>query len=366
MTILQKYAQLLVNYCLELQKNETLFIQTTILAEPLVNEVFRAATQAGAFVEINFQLDGQETITLDEGNVQQLQYISPFYKQAIETFDAYLHIRAPYQNQNSANTTDTRKQLRNEAFAAVNKTYFERIATRSLKRCLCQYPTLAAAELANMTCSEYENFVFNACNLYDENPYEKWLAVRVFQQQIVDFLHTKNTIRYVGNGTDISFKTDGRTWVNSDGRNNMPSGEVFTSPVEDSVNGVVHFSYPAILLGEEIEGVTLFVKDGYIEKWDAKIGKPALDRVFAIAGTRRFGEAAIGTNYNIRQCTKNILFDEKIGGTIHMAIGQSYLQCGGKNESAIHYDLITDMTNGGSIYANDELIYENGNFLFIN
>jgi aminopeptidase len=143
----------------------------------------------------------------------------------------------------------------------------------------------------------------------------------------------------------------------------MPSGEVYTSPVEDSVQGVIHYTLPCIYQGNEVEGVTLWVKDGFIERWEATRGKDFLDRVFEIPGTRRFGEAAIGTNYGITRMTKNILFDEKIGGTVHLAIGQSYLQTGGKNESAVHWDMITDMTRGGAIFADGDRIYENGQFL---
>ena len=181
---------------------------------------------------------------------------------------------------------------------------------------------------------------------------------------MVDLLNKRTKIRYLGEGIDIEFSTKGRTWINSDGQTNMPSGEVYTSPVEDSVNGVIHFSFPGVYMGHEVEDVTLWVKDGWIEKWEAKRGKDFLDQVFQIEGARRFGEAAIGTNYNIDKLTKNILFDEKIGGTVHMAIGQSYLQAGGKNQSTIHWDMITEMRNGGIILADDEKIYENGVFLF--
>ncbi|MEO1437690.1 MAG: aminopeptidase [Bacteroidota bacterium] len=145
----------------------------------------------------------------------------------------------------------------------------------------------------------------------------------------------------------------------------MPSGEVYTSPVEDSVNGMIHFSFPAIRAGYTVEDATLWVKDGEIYKWDAKRGKSYLDEIFKIPGATRFGEAAIGTNRNIQRMTRNILFDEKIGGTVHMAIGQSYHQAGGKNKSSIHWDMITDMTENGEIYADDELIYKNGQFLFL-
>ena len=144
----------------------------------------------------------------------------------------------------------------------------------------------------------------------------------------------------------------------------MPSGEVFSAPVEDSVNGKVYFSYPTIYMGKDVVGVTLEIKNGEIVWWNAEEGKDVLDKVFAIEGARRFGEVAVGTNYNIQRTTRNILFDEKIGGSIHMAVGQSYKQCGGKNESTVHWDVITDMKNGGEIIADGEKIYENGMFIF--
>jgi aminopeptidase len=215
-----------------------------------------------------------------------------------------------------------------------------------------------------MSLEEYQQFVFGACNLFDEDPTQSWLNRRADQQEIVDLLNGRETVRYRGEGIDISFSTKGRTWINSDGQTNMPSGEVYTSPVEDSVNGTIHFSYPGLYGGHEVEGVTLWVKDGYIEKWEATRGKDFLDQIFSRKGTRRFGEAAVGTNYNINRMTKNILFDEKIGGTVHMAIGQSYLQCGGKNESSVHWDMITDMTKGGEIFADGEKIYQDGHFTF--
>jgi aminopeptidase len=167
----------------------------------------------------------------------------------------------------------------------------------------------------------------------------------------------------VNDRTDIRFTTKGRLWINSDGQTNMPSGEVYTSPEEDSVEGYIHFDYPAIRNGAEINGVTLQVKDGEIQSWTAEAGQDILDKTFEIPGTRRFGEAAVGTNYDIDRFSKNMLFDEKIGGTVHMAIGQSYLQCGGKNESAVHWDMIADMTKSGKIFADGKIIYRNGQFL---
>ena len=363
--ILNKYAKLLVNYCLEIQPGDRLFVKTTTLAEPLVREVFREVTKAGGYMETFMDFREQDRIFFSEANEQQLNYVSPYFKQSMETFEAYLNIRAQYNLRENANIDIAKANIRKEASSGMWQTYFKRTATRDLKRSLCQYPTLANAQEAGMSLEEYEQFVFNACYLYEDDPVSKWLEVRAYQQEIVDFLNKRELVRYRHPDFDISFKTNGRTWINSDGQTNMPSGEVYTSPEEDSVNGKIHFSLPAIQGGYEVQDVTLWVKDGEIYKWDAKRGKSYLDKIFKIPGALRFGEAAIGTNRNIQQMTKNILFDEKIGGTVHMAIGQSYLQAGGKNTSDIHWDMITNMTNGGEIFADDELVYKNGEFLFL-
>ncbi len=365
METLCKYAQLLVHYCMEIKAGDRLYVQSTLLAEPLVREVYRAALQAGASVDISLEFREQNRLLLNEGSAFALGHVSPLYRQAMAEYEAYLFIKAPFNLREEQSASAENAAIRRQALAPMQQDYFRRTATRALKRNFCLYPTDASAQEAGMALEEYQQFVFGACRLYDPDPQSSWLQVRRNQQQIVDLLNTRSQIRYVGDGIDISFSTEGRTWINSDGQTNMPSGEVYTSPVEDSVNGVIHFTYPCIYQGHEVEGVTLWVKGGLVEKWEARRGKEVLDKVFAIEGARRFGEAAIGTNYRINRFTKNILFDEKIGGTIHMALGQSYLQTGGKNQSAIHWDMIADMQNGGMIYADDEKIYENGQFLFL-
>lgn len=361
--MLNKYAHLLVNYCLSLKKGERLLVKTTTLAEPLVREIHREALRAGALPHYMMDFREQGRIFSSEANDEQLAYVNPLQDLAMREFEAYLVIQAPFNLRESAGTNPDAGAKIAAANKELNKLYFERTATRSLKRNLCLFPTLAGAQEAGMAYEEYENFVFNACNLYAPDPLAAWLEVRRSQQGIVDHMNKCTKFRYRGEGIDISFNTKGRTWINSDGQTNMPSGEVYTSPVEDSVNGTVHFTHPIIYAGKEVEGVTLHVKDGEIYEWDAQRGKEVLDYVFTIPGARRFGEAAVGTNYNINRFTKNILFDEKIGGTIHMAIGQSYIQAGGKNESSVHWDMIADMTNGGEIYADEEMIYKNGKFL---
>lgn len=362
MDILKKYAKLLVNYCLEIKADEKLFISSTTLAEPLVREVYREALSKGAHVEMDLAMRGMNRIFYEEANENQLNYIPTLKQEAMSNFDAYLAIRAPFNLKEDQSINAYKRATRSKALKGLSELYFERTANKSLKRSLCQYPTQASAQEADMSLEEYQKFVFNACNLYDEDPQQAWLERRTSQQKIVDYLNQKDKIRYVCGDTDISFSVKDRIWINSDGQTNMPSGEVFTGPIEDSVNGTAYFSYPAIFMGKEVQGITLHVKDGEVVDWSANRGKDILDEVFKVDGARFFGEVAIGTNYNIQRATKNILFDEKIGGTIHMAVGQSYKQTGGKNMSSIHWDMITDMKNGGKIIADGDLIYKNGEF----
>ncbi len=357
------YANLLVNYCLDLVKGDKLLIRTTTLAEPLVKEVYRLALRKGAHVVVDLSFQEANRIFFEESDDEQLSWISPMLETAMQNFSAYLAIKAPFNLRDDQSVDPEKRKIRSKALTDLNQTYFRRTADRSLKRSLCQYPTNAAAQQAGMSLEEYKRFVYNACRLYDDDPIASWVAVRNEQSRIVDFLNKVSEVRYLNHRTDIRFSVKGRTWINSDGQTNMPSGEVYSSAVEDSVEGTVHFDFPSIYMGHTIQGITLEVKNGEVKKWNAITGQEFLDQLFAIPGAKRFGEVAIGTNYNISIPTGNILFDEKIGGTIHMAVGQSYFQTGGKNESPIHWDMIADMSDGGKIFADDELIYESGKFL---
>lgn len=363
-SILNKYAKLLVNYCVSLQKGERVFIQSTTLAEPLVREVYREVLRAGGLPHINMDFRDQGVIRLQESSEEQLSYVDPLYAQAMEEFDAYIYIRAPFHSRATQSTDSDAAKILREAMRPHSQRYSERTATLELKRTLCEYPTIANAQNAGLSLEEYADFIYNACFLYEEDPKACWEAVSRNQQHIVDYLNNCKEIHYLGENIDIRFSTQGRTWINSDGQTNMPSGEVYTAPVDDSVNGTIHFSYPSMYKGEEVEGITLWVKDGWVEKWEAQKGQELLDRIFDTdEGARRFGEAAIGTNYRIQTPVKNILFDEKIGGSVHMAVGQAYIQNGGTNKSSIHWDMIADMQNGGQIFADGKLIYESGKFL---
>ncbi len=361
--ILENYAKLLVHYCLDLQPNEKLFIHSTTLAEPLVREVLKEALKAGAIVEYQLDIDEEQSIRLSHSNAQQLSHIPTLRSHAMSHFDAYLKILAPHSLLEDQGQLKEKLRIHQAALKPMLENYSKRTAEGTLKRSLCLYPTQAGAELAGMTLEDYCHFVYHACRLLDADPKASWLAVRATQQHLVDYLNKVSDIRYVGPGTDIRFSVKGRQWMNSDGRTNMPSGEVFTGPVEDSVEGTVYFSFPSLYEGQVVKGIRLTVSKGKVMHWTADEGQDLLDELFTVPGSRYFGEVAIGTNYNIQQPTLNILFDEKIGGTIHMAVGQSYLQTGGTNNSVIHWDMITDMRQGGKIYADGVLIYQDGKFL---
>ena len=360
---LKKYALLLVEYSLSLKKGERLFIQSTTLAEPLVREVYKEALKVGASVDVKLEFEGQSDIFNSHAEESQLLHICPTTKKAMEEYEAYLHIRAPFQLKSKYQLSPVKEKIRQQAMKPIQSIYFDRTADLRLKRTLCQFPTEASAQEAGMSLEDYEHFIFKACKLEHTDPKMAWLDLRKNQQKIVDYLNKCSEIQFKGPTVDLKFSTLGRKWINSDGQTNMPSGEVYTSPVEDSVDGHILFSFDSIYRNNEVKEVSLEVKDGEIKSWDASDGKDFLDKIFEIPGTRRFGEAAIGTNYDIDRITKNILFDEKIGGSIHLAIGQSYKQAGGKNVSSVHWDMITDMTNGGTIFADGQKVYENGNFL---
>lgn len=360
----KKYADLLTSYCLNVKPGQKVLVKTSTLAEPFVKELYSSLLQRGAFVEFQLSFEDQETIFYAHAKDDQLEHVSDFYSLAAKNYDKLISIQAPYNlKSTSAVPLDVRMKAQKN-MAPTKKIIMDRSANKELEWVLCVYPTQSMAQEAGMSLPDYQRFVYNACLLDHTNPAEAWGRVSKFQQRIVDVLNTKSLIRYVTKGTDISFSTKGRTWVNSDGKRNMPSGEVFTSPVEDSVDGVVSFSFPSIHGGREITGVRLVVEKGKVVSWTADSGQDYLDYIFTIPGANVFGEAAIGLNDGIQKMTKNILFDEKMGGSVHMAVGASYPETGGKNTSSVHWDMITDMKESGQIFADGDMIYEKGKFLF--
>ena len=361
--IYSKYATLLVDYCLAVKANERVYISSTYLAEPLLQELLKCIYSRGATAHINIELQDQTKIIFDAASEDVLKKENAIQKYIVENFDCYLVVRAPFNLRDTQNIDTNKRIAATEGNKEINKIYNERTGSYKMRRSLCQFPTQASAQEAGMSLKEYEDFIFQSCFLYEENPIEAWKQLGRNQQTATDYLNKCKNIHYKGPNIDIKFSTDGRTWINSDGKANMPSGEIYTAPVEDSVNGQVKFTLPSIYMGQEAEEVELDVKNGVVQSWKATRGMDILNKVFDMPGARVFGEAAIGCNNNIQRITKNILFDEKIGGTIHMAVGQSYAQCGGKNDSSVHWDMITDMTQGGEIWADGIMIYKDGKFI---
>jgi len=360
---LKNYSNLLLDYCLEIKPGSKLFIQSTTLAEPLIIQLYKGSLERQAIAEVNFSLEGQENIFNVYSHLDALNWVNPAYIKAMTEFDAYLYIRAPHQLTTFQPMLAERAEIRRQALFPYQRMYNQRTGDRSLRRSLCQYPTLSSALDASMSLKEYEEFVLQSCFLRSSDPITSWNQLSLKQQRITDYLNKVSQLRYTNSKSDITFSTQGRTWINSDGRTNMPSGEVYSSPVEDSVNGYIYFDYPFVYQQQVISGVNLVVKEGIVVQATADQGNEVLNEMLRIPGADHFGEVAIGTNPNIQSPTKNILFDEKMSGTVHMALGQSYLQCGGKNESALHQDLICNMKEGGEIWADGILIYSNGNFL---
>ncbi len=258
----------------------------------------------------------------------------------------------------------SRQGVFSRARSELFNTFLSREANGSLHWTLTLYPTDGYAQDAGLSTEEYTEFVLNACKLNDDDPVASWKAVGVEQQRLTDWLTGKSEIHVVGPDTDLTVGVAGRIWENCDGTKNFPDGEVFTGPVEDSTNGHVRFSFPVVAYGRQIDDIRLTFRDGVVVEATAASEEEFLIKTLDTdEGARRLGEFAFGTNFDITRFTKNILFDEKIGGTIHMALGSGYPGSGSTNQSAIHWDMICDLRQGGSVTVDGELVLENGKYL---
>ncbi|WP_303868691.1 aminopeptidase [Acetobacterium wieringae] len=359
-----KYAQTLVNYSLYVKPNEWVVIRGSDLAMPLIKECYREILKAGAHPTVILTPDGLSEILLKEGSDEQLQFNAPMMLEVYAKADKILNILGDHNLKSLSAIPSERIALQRRFGAPITKLYNDRVARGEMDWTLCLYPTASGAQEANMSLSDYEEFVFEACLLNGENPIAAWQKIHDDQEAMVTYLNTKTSFHVVANDTDLTLCTENRVWINSDGHHNFPSGEVFTAPVKESVNGTIRFTFPGIYSGQEIEDIQLTFTDGCVVKASAKRGEALLHALLDTdAGSRYVGEFAIGTNYGISQFTKNMLFDEKIGGTIHLALGKSYPECGPINDSLLHWDMLCDMKDGGAIYADGELFYQNGLFL---
>lgn len=362
---LKKLAHLIINYSLNIKKGEYLQITGNVVTEPLLKELYREALKAGAYPEITTSFEGISEILLKEGNDEQLEFVSPLSKTIAEKYDATIYLLGGVNTKELAGVDPQRIVTRRRGLKEIADIRNKRQANGEYRWCLTQFPTHSDAQEGSMSLEEYEDFVFKAGLLDKDDPTAEWKRISEEQAKVVRYLDKKKDLRIVSKDTDLRMSIEGRKWINCDGRVNFPDGEVATGPVEDSVEGYIRFSFPGIYLGKEIEDIRLTFEKGKVVKAEAAKGEELLHALLDTdEGSRTLGEIAIGTNYGIEQFTRNMLFDEKIGGTVHAAVGACYPSTNAKNKSTIHWDMLCDMRDGGKIYADGELFYENGKFLF--
>jgi aminopeptidase len=355
-----KMAQVLVNYSLELQPRQKLAILTTPAGEELAVAAYEEAVKAGAYAYIVMDSEQSAEIFYKYANDEQLQYVSPISKMIIETFDARLSIGAAQNTRGLSAVDPQRQSLRSKANRPLFQTFFDRAARRELRWCTTDFPTHASAQEADMSLRDYQEFVYNACKLNEPDPVACWQEEARKTKALTEWLKGKDQIVIRGNDVDLRMSFKERTFIGASGHENFPDGEIFTGPVENSVEGWVRFKYPAIFGGREVIDVELWFEGGKVVKETASKGEELLTSLLNTdPGARYLGELGIGTNYDITRFTKNMLFDEKLGGTIHLAVGASYPETGGQNESGIHWDMLCDL-NDGEITVDGELFYKEG------
>ncbi len=364
---IEKLAEVLVRYSVAVKKNDLVLIQAPPPALELAVALYKSVLQAGGHPQVRMAPEVTTELMLKYASDDQLQYVSPLTMHDVETADARIAIWADENTKALTNTDSARHAVLSAARKPIMKRFMERAAAKELRWSGTLYPTQAAAQDAGKSLLEYEDFVYNAGLLNLDDPVAAWQTIAKKQQRAVDLLNGGNMLHLeAANGTDLKMSLQGRKWINCCGKENFPDGEVFTCPIEDSVEGVIAFSFPAVHMGHECEGVKLRFEKGKVVEATAQKGQDFLNQMLnQDEGARQVGEFAIGTNYNIQQFSKNTLFDEKIGGTVHLAVGASYPETGGKNESGLHWDMVCDLRNGGRITVDGENVYATGKFTTI-
>ncbi len=356
-------ADILVNYSLKIQHGDWVGVKGDIITEPLIAEVVRAITIAGGHATAIMDSDGLTENFMRQANVDQLNWVSPVTELVYNKVDALITIMGTSNTRSLTNIDPIKNQKLAVAHSQLTKHFMHRMAEKDIRWVGTLFPCPAFAQEADMSLAEYEDFVFGTTFADQPNPIAEWMRIHDEQQVIVDWLKGKKYVTVKGPNADITLSIAGRDFINSDGIKNMPSGEIYTSPIEDSANGWVNITYPAIRAGREVEGVYLEFKDGKVVAASAKKNETfLLSQLDADEGARYLGEFAIGTNYGITKYTKNILFDEKIGGTFHLAIGGGFPEIGGKNTSSIHWDFICDIKSDSEISVDGEVLYKDGQF----
>jgi aminopeptidase len=355
-----KLAEVLVHYSLDLQPGQQLNLRTNPFAEELALAVYTEAIKVGAHVFPQISLPNSEEIFFKFATGDQLDFVSPIRRLIVESFDAQLVIGAEYNTRALTGIDPTKIARSRKASAPLSKIFLHRASRMELRWCYTEFPTQASAQEADMSLLDYQDFVYGAGLLNEPDPVAAWIGEGKRQWELINWLSGKEIVEIKGKYIDLSFSIRDRKFKEADGKYNFPDGEIFTGPVENSANGWVRFSYPAIYDGQEVSDVELWFEEGKVVKETASKGQELLRSLLNTdPGARFLGEWGIGTNYGIQRFTKNMLFDEKMGGTIHFAVGASYPETGGKNESALHWDMLCDMSDS-EIFVDGELFYRNG------
>jgi aminopeptidase len=359
-----RLASLIVEYSLAIQPRQILRIDAPEVASPLVLELYRAALAADAFPYSTLSVDGLLEILLEEGSDEQLTHISELQFHEIETIDALATVWSE-TNTRSLSRVDPERHARFlKAQRQLSNRRWERISAGEMAWCGMLYPTTGHAQDADMSLGAYEDFVYSACHVDEDDPAAHWRLVAASLRNQADQLESVRELRIAGPDTDLVVGVEGRKWIAADGRYNMPDGEVFTSPTETETEGEIRYTFPAIYHGREVEDIRLRFEGGRVVAAEASRGNDYLQSLLDMDdGARVLGEVAFGLNYEIDRFTRNILFDEKIGGTMHLALGSAFPQAGGSNTSGLHWDMICDLRADGEVYADGELIWKAGRFV---
>lgn len=361
---IDRWAQTLIHYSLAVKPGDIVIIEATPLATPLIEAVYRELLHVGAQPVPMIRLESLEEILLREGNDTQLSTLSPALPILAEQASARLFIESEGNTKAFSSIDPIRSAKRRQAVRQLREVYQRREREGKFRWCLTLYPTEGYAQDSQMSLSEFEEFVFDVCFLNDPDPVARWQELSRQQQRLVDWLVGHKCVHILGNGTDLTLSIENRLFINSDGKRNFPSGEFFTSPVENSANGVIQFDIPSAYDGRAVEGVRLVFQEGKVVEASARQGQDYLLRMLEIdAGARYLGEFAFGNNMRVTRSTQKILFDEKMGGTVHLALGASYPETGGLNKSALHWDMVCDLRTSGEVRVDDTLFFKDGTIL---
>ena len=352
------FARLLTDYCLEVERGQQVVVRSTTLAAPLLLECQRAILERDAWPLLRVELPGATAAFYRHAQDRHLDLFPEVTYAEAKKSHAHIGIQAP-ENTRALAGIDPERLARS---ARARKPVRDQMMRR--RWCATLWPTQAGAQQAGMSLADFDAFVERALFLDQPDPVRSWGELRAFQEGLIDRLKGASELRIEAPGTDVTLTVKGRTWVNSDGRRNMPSGEVFTGPHETSANGRIRFGVPSSPAGTDVAGVDLEFEDGLVVAAAAERGEDYLQRALATdEGARRIGEVGIGTNFGIDRAIGATLFDEKIGGTVHLALGRSYPETQAKNESALHWDLICDLRQGGRLSADGETDMQDGRFV---